>query len=329
MTDFRTKVKLPEFEIRIDHWTSVLCVGSCFAEHIYRKLTDHKFSAFLNQFGILYNPAVISDALDMLSYEKPIPDIELFFYQELWHSFAHHGHFSHPDKEQALLAIKSKLEAGRDFLTETTTLIITLGTAHVYVFKKTGKIVANCHKIPAASFSRRMLTVDEIVKSLGASFEKMKREQPQLDIILAVSPVRHLRDGLVTNQRSKATLVLAAAALCSNHDYVHYFPSYEIVLDELRDYRFYEEDMAHPNKIAVDYIWSAFSEAFFTPPTRALAKRIGNITQAARHKPFHPPTQAHQHFIRQQLLQIEALEKEYRFINFDEEIANFKKYLIE
>ena len=207
-------------------------------------------------------------------------------------------------------------------------MLITLGTAHVFIHKKTDKIVANCHKLPGGDFERRRLSVKTIVEKLSASFEKLKNQNPALEIITTVSPVRHIRDGLVENQKSKAALILALDELCQAFSYVHYFPAYEIQMDDLRDYRFFKEDMIHPNQVAVDYIWSYFSKAFFIPETNKLNTAIEKIAAAAKHKPFHPDSAEHQTFLRKQLAVIEKLEKSHSFLDFTEERKYFSSQFI-
>lgn len=328
MDNFRTKVKIPDFHFPIDHEDTIMCLGSCFAEHMFQKMEDHKFDVFLNPYGILYNPAVTGEGLSRLHKGTMASPDELVHRNELWHSFSHHGGFSHPDRSTAWQKMKAAFESGREFLKKTNKLLITLGTAYVYELKSTQKIVANCHKFPASYFNKRMLSVEEIIGALESPLRQLKSQNPELEVILTVSPVRHIRDGLVENQRSKSALILATYHLTKNHDFIHYFPAYEIVLDELRDYRFFEKDMAHPNYLAVDYIWSIFGNSFFEENTRALNQRIGKIIQAAAHKPFYPKTKEHQQFLKKQLENIDQLKKEFPWLNFERELAIFKENLI-
>jgi hypothetical protein len=329
MSDFRLKVTLPDFPFSISHLDRVMCIGSCFAEHMFRQLDQHKFETNLNPFGILYNPMVIGEGLRRLVSGKPFQEEDLVPNNELWHSFSHHGRFSAPEKEQTLSDINRQMKEGSSFLKKTTRLILTFGTAQVYTLKETGKIVANCHKFPADYFEKRLLSVGEVVKTLTSTFSALKSINPKLEIILSVSPIRHYRDGLIENQRSKATLLLAVAEICQNLPFTHYFPSYEVVMDELRDYRFFEKDMVHPNRQAIDYIWLLFVRAFFEDNTQQLTSSIAKILQAAQHRAFHPQTKAHQGFLKHQLKKVQALEKQYAFLNFEKEITTFNKNLID
>ena len=188
--------------------------------------------------------------------------------------------------------------------------------------------MANCHKLPGSQFDRRRPSVREIIAALEPVLQEFKLRLPALEAILTVSPVRHIRDGLVENQRSKAALLLAVEELSKQHDFIHYFPSYEIVMDELRDYRFYDVDMIHPSSVAIDYIWERFSQAFFTAETRQLMQRVERIVTASRHRPFHPQSSAHQQFLTQQLKLIDELEREFPFLKLADERAGFESQLI-
>ena len=263
MQDFRTHLPLPKYDFGINHSHHVMCLGSCFAENIAQKLQNFKFSTLLNPHGILYNPVSIEKSLNQLRSAHQFSESDLLGHQGLWHSFDHHGQFSMPDQKDTLKKINERLEEGHHFLKNANRLIVTLGTANVFVYKKSGEIVANCHKLPGNEFERKRLKVETIVKKLSPIFSKLKTEKPGLHIITTVSPIRHIRDGLVENQRSKATLLLALDQICADLEFVHYFPSYEILLDDLRDYRFYEADMIHPNEVALNYIWDIFKTAFF------------------------------------------------------------------
>ena len=310
--------------MEIAHTDPVLCIGSCFSEHIGRRLEQLKFTATVNPFGIVYNPLSIAQVLEKIISEKDFSEKDLFENDGLWHSFAHHGRFSHPDKTTALKNINDALNQARLFLKKCDRIILTPGTAHVFILKKTKKVVANCHKIPGQNFLRKRLTTKEVATPLINVLKKIKKRNPGLEVIATVSPVRHLRDGLPENQRSKATLLLALDAVCNALPYVHYFPSYEIVLDDLRDYRFYEKDLAHPNELAIEYIWEKFEDAFFSKKTKLLCHEIKHITNAAAHRPFHPSSEAHRAFIKKQLDTIGLLEKKFPFLNFEKEKKIFQ-----
>lgn len=287
-----------------------------------------KFRTFSNPAGIVYNPISVAEVLERLvNTNAAFTENELFEHQGLWHSFSHHGSFSHPDQGLALAGMNLASGNARSFLKTATCLVVTLGSAHVFEHKASGRVVANCHKLPGHLFERRRLGVPEVVSALRGAFEKAKHAWPHLEIIATVSPVRHLRDGLVENQRSKATLVLALDEVCGQLPYVHYFPAYELLLDDLRDYRFYEADMAHPNSQAISYIWEYFETAFFDDKTKALCRRAAQVAAAAQHRPFHPGTPDHRRFVAAQLEAIQALEADCPSLDFSRERAFFGQYV--
>jgi len=320
MSEFRTRLPQPHpGSFSIGHQDATLCMGSCFATHIGTWMQELKFPCLLNPFGILYNPVSIGKNMERLLIPKPYPQEDFVQQGGLWHSFDHHGVFSHPDLSQAVSGINAALQEAANFAQQANRLILTPGSAHVYTFKKTGQVVANCHKFPASDFEKRRLGVGEVVAALSVPIEQWRAARPDLEIILTISPVRHIRDGIVENQRSKATLVLALDELCRQFPYAHYFPAYELLLDDLRDYRFYEADMVHPNEQAIRYILNYFSETFYTKNTRSLNQRISKIISAANHRPLHPNTPEHLRFVQQQLAAIAELEKEFSFLDFDRE----------
>lgn len=318
---FRTVLPTVQTNLDISHASQVICFGSCFAEHMGRRLKQLKFRVLTNPSGIVYNPVSVADSLEMLLADRQYTAADLFENAGLWHSFDHHGSFSHPDKQVVLENIHRSLSAARHFLEQTDRLLVTLGTANVAVLNETGKVVANCHKMPGKAFERKRLSVGEIAGILAGIFEKLKTRLPALEVVVTVSPVRHLRDGLVENQRSKATLLLALEAVSLRCPFVHYFPAYELVLDDLRDYRFYEPDMAHPNQQAVEYIWQYFGEAYFNEKTKALCQRLADVSAALAHRPFHPESAEHQFFLKKQQEKIAQLAQEYPLLDFSREMA--------
>lgn len=324
MSDFRTTLHSPTYPFEIKHANPLLLLGSCFAENIAEKLQQNKFQSLLNPLGILYNPVSIARALEYLLGNKTFSAANLFYHQDLWHSFDHHGHFSHPDRLTALTKIQQSLQFARNFLADQQRIIISLGSAHVFFHREQERIVANCHKLPSEQFERRRLSLEAIIHPLAKSLGLLSERYAGTEIILTVSPVRHLRDGMVENQRSKATLILAAEALEKQFSNVHYFPAYEWMLDDLRDYRFYETDLCHPNSVAVDYIWNHFKTAFFNPTTESILKKVKSIRLASQHRPFHINTNNHQTFLVQQLQKIAQLEQDYPFLDFSIEKKNLK-----
>lgn len=327
METFRTVLKSQPAPFAIGHADRMLLIGSCFTEHIGEKLADFKFSTLTNPFGIVYNPASIASCLERLFSENQFfSENEIFENAGLWHSWQHHGSFSKTFKTEMLEGLNAAYSEAAAFLKKANRLLLTFGTADVFALKTTGQIVANNHKMPAALFQERRLSVAEIAESAVGILQKIKTENADLQVVVTVSPVRHLRGGAVANQRSKATLVLACEEICRRLSFAQYFPAYELLLDDLRDYRFYAADMTHPSDVAVDYIWDFFSETFFSEKTKMLNERIGKIAAAVRHRPFNPGTAEHRAFARTQLEAIEGLKKEKPHLDFSAETAHFQQF---
>jgi len=324
MKTFRTIMPGQRAPFGIAHTDRTLLIGSCFTEHIGERLTADKFPALVNPNGIVYNPVSIARCLHALQQPDFDPGKNLFEHQGLWHSWEHHGRFSHPDRDTASEKMWVAHHRAAAFLKTANRLLITLGTADVFVLQETGEVVANNHKAPADRFAQRRLSVTETADALAAALLPLHAARPDLRVVLTVSPVRHLRAGFVENQRSKAVLVLACAELCERLDFVHYFPAYEFLLDELRDYRFYAADMIHPSDTAVEYIWEQFSDTYFSPETRHLLERISRITAAARHRPFHPESPEHRAFVQRQLEQIGQLTEAHPYLDFSQEVLGFE-----
>lgn len=327
MQNYQTLVPLPDYPFRIGYQDHILSLGSCFAEHIGQRLANCHFYSLLNPYGILYNPLSIAQGLQRLLQDAPFQQRELFRNQGLWHSFFHHGAFSHPDPEGALAGMNQAYRQAQGFLLTANRLVLTFGTAFVFIYRPSGEVAANCHKLPGSAFERRRLSTREVIAALEPVLYELKNRQPGLEVALTVSPVRHIRDGLTENQRSKATLLLACGELCQQLPFAHYFPSYEIMMDELRDYRFYAADMIHPSEVAIDHIWQRFGQAFFDLPTQQLIHRIGKIIAASRHRPLHPQSEPHLQFLRQQLEIAAQLEREFPFLNMDRERKVFEEQL--
>ena len=325
MNDFRTKIKLPQYSIALHHQHQILTFGSCFAENIGRRLQQLKFQIHNNPFGILYNPIAIINNLQRLLENQAFTADELFENNGIWHSWAHHSSYSNMDKNAALAAIQQNFNQTKSALNKTNRLILTFGTAYVFEYIKTGQIVANCHQIPQKNFRKRILSIDEITSNWLPFLLKLKMQNPDLEVIISVSPIRHLRDGLLENQQSKATLLLVAGALATELPFVHYFPAYEIMMDDLRDYRFYEADMLHPNSVAIDYIWQGFQDSFFDKNTQTLIVAIQKIIAAGQHRPFHPNSSPHQQFLENQTNQIAQLKENFPFLDFTEEIRRLEQ----
>lgn len=282
---FQTTVDSDGCGLTIDHADGIMTLGSCFAEDVALRLQRSMLPVCINPFGTLYNPASIAAVLDRLMAERPYTSDELIAHDGLWHSMDHHSRFSSVDPNKALSRINEAYTDGCQRLKSASHLIVTFGTA--YVFEQDGRVVANCHKMPASMFVRRCLSVAEIVALWMPLVDRLKAFNPTLDITFTVSPVRHLSDGAHGNQLSKATLLLAVDRIIAAHkDSCHYFPSYEIVLDELRDYRFYAADMAHPSDVAVDYVAERFKQSCLTAEAQQIAARCEKLYARLQHRPL-------------------------------------------
>ncbi len=312
----------------IKHADPILCIGSCFASHMAEKLREMKFEVMENPFGILYNPVSIARMLNRLISGERYTHEDLFEHQGLWHSFDHHGKFSDPDPQKCLDNINQEITKGQSFLNKAKYIILTLGTANAFKVKKNNYIVANCHKLPSNQFLRMRIGPEKSLMVLKEALQTIQERNPGIQVIGTISPVRHIRDGFVENQKSKATLILAVDQLVKKLDFFRYFPAYEIVMDDLRDYRFYEEDMIHPNSIAVNYIWDNFKKSFFDVKNQSLLARIEGLVKATKHRPIHAHSQEHKKFAANQLEKVKVLEEQFPFLDLKEEKALFEGYLL-
>ena len=312
-----TSVELPKNLPSINHKDHLLLMGSCFAEHIGKKLTDSYFKVDVNPFGILYNPLSVAKAITQLINKKQYNAEELFCHDDCWHSPMHHGCFSHPQPEVTLQNINERLEKGHHNLLQANWLLITFGTAYVYTQKESGDVVSNCHKLPEHIFDRSRLSVSDIVNKYTAIIEQLHIVNPNLKILFTVSPIRHIRDGMHANQLSKATLLLAIDQLCQLYPKIcYYFPSYEIMIDELRDYRFYADDFVHPSTLSITYIWRQFSTLFFSVETKKIIEECEIIRKSLQHRPLHPESEEHKSFLNKIALKIEQLKRKYPNLEF-------------
>ena len=320
LMNFYTPVEIPGSLPQLTHADRLMLFGSCFATHIGMRLTNAKFRCDVNPYGVLYNPLSISAALREIVEGKRYAQDDLFFFRECWHSPMHHGDFSSSSVEETLRIINERIASAHNTVFNADCLLLTFGTAWVYEQKHTGRIVGNCHKQPEKEFTRRRLEVDEIVLDYTSLLSGLLARNLDLKVIFTVSPIRHVRDGLHANQLSKATLLLAVDRLqAAFPENVFYFPAYELVLDELRDYRFYAEDMVHPSEVAVQYVWERFSSACFSPETLQIIEESENIRRALAHKPFHPGSEEYKRFLGQIVLKIDRLNGKYPYLDFQKE----------
>ena len=295
---FTTPIDIPISPVKIDHKSNMLMLGSCFSENMGKKLQNAFFQVDINPFGVLYNPFSIRNSINYLIENKEFTRNDVFRYGSLWHSFSHDSSFSDINQDECLRKINLRLSQATDLLHTTDFLFITFGTAWIFESLKSNKPVANCHKLPAKEFRRRRLSVEEIVSEYQQLIGRLQTVAPHLNIIFSVSPIRHWKDGVHENTISKSTLLLTVEQLEKTLPNAFYFPAYEIMMDELRDYRFYAADMFHPSETAVDYIWQRFSDTYFSSETQVLKKRLEQLSTDMAHRPLHPETEEYKAFLK-------------------------------
>lgn len=323
---FSTEVNIPEFPWKIGYAKGVMFIGSCFSDNIGQKLVDLKFSADVNPFGVLYNPVSIANSLRYLISNRRFGETDLFQDQGIWNSFSHHSSFSDVNGEKALKKINERINSSHQFLKNAEFLMITFGTAWAYKLEGTDQVVSNCHKVSASKFSRVKLGVSEITADYQLLLDELWSFNPNLKIIFTVSPIRHWKDGAVGNQVSKSTLILAidellgtfAGRSCS------YFPAYELVMDELRDYRFYAADMLHLSEVAVNYIFERFHSVLISKEAMQIVFRIGKIQKAMNHRPFKTDSPEYRHFVEANIQEIKTISVLYPHLNLEEELSFFE-----
>ncbi len=317
----QTTISLHPSKNQIGYESHVLILGSCFAENIGSKLDYFKFQSFQNPFGILFHPLAIEKLISKAVKKETYSEDDIFFLNERWHCFDAHSDVSKPSKENLLEELNSGLENMHEEITKATHVLITLGTAWVYRNIATDGIVANCHKVPQKEFSKELQTVEEIRYCLRDMLENVQAINKKAKFIFTVSPVRHLKDGFVESQRSKAHLISAVHQIIQTSHYApctSYFPSYELMMDELRDYRFYKTDMVHPNQLAIDYIWEKFKKVWISPDTFAVLEKVESIQKGVLHRPFNASSDSHRQFLKSLGDKIAYLQQEYPHMKFGE-----------
>lgn len=321
---FQTKVEIPKLDFEITHKTKCMLSGSCFAENIGNKLDELKFPVLVNPMGINYNPISIGKSIERSIDNRLIDEESLFLENELWNCFDFHSKFSDADKHHALEKMNSSVFKSHKFLKDCKYLFISFGTSYVYNLKSSNKTVSNCHKLPDNIFNRKLLTVDEIVNYWSEILKKLREFNPDIQVVFTVSPIRHKRDGFIANQISKSILFVATNKLIEDFDTLHYFPSFEIMMDELRDYRYYANDMIHPSEMAVDYIMERFAESYFRRETIELNKQIYKIIASVNHRPSNADLINYKKHLDKTLLEIEDLRKQHPYLNFSAEKNQIK-----
>jgi hypothetical protein len=322
MDRFRTPIELVNPRFYINHSHQIYSIGSCFAGCMGRRFNQNKFKSLSNPFGVIFNPLSLFKLLEADSSTNWKDG--LLKNKELWYHYDLHSEVTAESETAMLQLIQERVNESRRVLDNADVLIITFGTALVYRHKSTGETVANCHKMPGSLFDKLLLSPEEIMDSATSYLDAFFQKRPDARVILTVSPVRHIKDTLPMNAVSKSVLRYAAHCIESKYDKVHYFPSYEIMNDELRDYRFYKSDMIHPSEVAEEYIWERFSEVYFESTTLELLEKWGKLHRAINHKPFQPRSEAHQQFIRSTIAKLEALQQQ---LDVSGEIAYLKSQL--
>jgi len=314
--NFTTKVPVKTYEFPINYSAKLLLLGSCFAENMGEKFVYFKFQTTINPFGIIFNPVSIEKLVKRAVNRINFTEADVFFHNDLWHSYDVHSECSHSDKEILLKKLNAALEAMHRQIAEVSHIVITYGTSWVYQLKTTGEIVANCHKVPQSEFSKEILSPESIAQSILNTMNLIRQINPEVKFIFTISPVRHTKDGFPENQRSKAHLMTAIHPIVLDNASSNYFPSYEIMMDELRDYRFYADDMLHPSQIAIDYIWIRFFENYVNTDCFATMQEVCNIQKGLAHRPFNPETKSHQQFLETLNQKIIRLKEQFPHFQF-------------
>lgn len=311
---FFTKVPILEIQKPIDYNSRIVSIGSCFAANMGEKFDFYKFQNTTNPFGIIFNPVSIEKLIRRAISKDYFSEKDVFFHNERWHSFEMHSELSHTNKEFFLTNLNEKLVAFGDQLSSATHFIITLGTSWVYKTIASEEIVANCHKIPQKQFTKHLLSTTEISNALNSILSLVNEINSNCRFIFTVSPVRHIKDGFIENQVSKSHLIAAVYEI--NNPNSSYFPSYEIMMDELRDYRFYGEDLLHPNATAIDYIWSRFVETNINSNSFSTMKEVETIQKGLQHRSFNIESISHEKFIISLHKKIQKIQHSFPFMNF-------------
>ena len=318
--NFFTKIPISKFQNPIDYTSKIVSLGSCFAENMGAKLVYYKFQNVLNPFGIIFNPVSIEQLISRAIQRQKFTEADIFFHNERWHCYKVHSDLSNVNKDEFLENLNLLLESSIQQISESTHIIITYGTSWVYRLKASNRIVANCHKVPQNQFDKVILSVQVIEKSIQNTIDLIQKINPNCNVIFTVSPVRHIKDGFVENQRSKAHLIAAIHEVLQSKIFnlqpAIYFPSYEILMDELRDYRFYAEDLLHPNQVAIDYIWERFSETFISEKVIFVMDEVATIQKGLAHRPFNVNSESHQKFEFKLKEKINRLTAEFPFMKF-------------
>lgn len=332
--NFMVDINFPAPDQLLAYQQPLMLVGSCFTEHIGNSLQEMKFEVMQNPHGILFDPQSVANSLVSYVQNKQFTEQDLFLQNEVWQSWQHHSRFSGMNKATVVEMINASQNAAHHFLKKAEWLVITLGSSFSYrlteVVPETQRAntvpeqaIANCHRAPAQWFRKHMMTIEETKSVLDNALHQVRYFNPKIKTIFTISPVRHLRDGVIDNNRSKARLLEVVHHLVNKFDRLHYFPAYELVIDVLRDYRFYDVDMAHPNYPATQFVLDKFMSHFVDEPSQQLAAELKKLSIARRHKAFHPETEAHQKFLAAQAAKVRELQSQHPFLDLSDELTYF------
>lgn len=313
----QTIVPIKPLENKIDYHSKIVSVGSCFAVNMALRFQQYQFQNSVNPLGILFHPVAIERLIDFTVRNKTFTEEDVFLHNEIWSSFDAHSDLNELEQEDIVDTLNAKVQKFKHYLQDASHFILTLGTAWVYRNIEKDHLVANCHKIPQNQFSKEILAISTCLDAIEKIEKGIRKINPTIQIIYTISPVRHIKDGYVENQRSKSHLIAALQQHLekqSTHNY--YFPSYEIMMDELRDYRFYTKDLLHPNEIAIDYIWEKFTENCLNSSILKTMKMVDEVQKGLAHRPFNPYTEAHQTFLDKLAQKLDVLLEQYPFMNF-------------
>ena len=326
--DFQIPIQIPTIPKGVSYKDKIILTGSCFTEHIGDKLEELKFDILQNPNGILFDPHSVATSLVSYIQNKQYKESDLSQFNELWQSWQHHSRFSHIDKDECLRIINESQTRAHHFLKKANWLIITLGSSFSYRLTENNNPVANCHRAPAQWFRKHLMTIEETNTVLDNCLHQLFQFNPNLRIIFTISPVRHIRDGVIENNRSKGRLIEVVHHFVNKFDKLFYFPAYELVIDVLRDYRFYDIDLVHPNFPATRFVMEKFMEHCVDPVSQQISEEVQQIVTARKHKPFQPSTEAHKKFLGTHLQKTSELQQKYPFLALQEELNYFAGKLL-
>jgi hypothetical protein len=322
--NFQLRFQIPSFQQKINYSHKLLFTGSCFAEEIGGKIRSGKFNTLINPHGVLYNPLSIAGGITRYINKKLLREEDLFFANDCWNSLEHHSRFSDPDKSHCLNLINKNIEEAHNQLQAPGWLFITFGSAFYYLLKEGKRLAGNCHKIPQEHFSKEICDVKTIVAVYNELLNRLNKMNPDLNVVFTVSPVRYIRDGIIENNLSKSVLIESVHQLVKTHGNAFYFPAYEIVIDELRDYRFFKADLVHPNELAIDYVFEKMADSMMSSECKNVLKRVDEINNLMKHRPFNTGSAKHLEFMAASLKKCIQLKTDLPELDLTREINHFQ-----